>query len=85
MSTPSTVPPPPASQPRRYTLDEYRAHNDRLEAKYGPTSRTASRPISQAREHLRRSLRAGGRLPVAVDEVQSCLALVIAALEGRPS
>jgi hypothetical protein len=42
-----------------------------------------SRPIAQAKEHLRRSLRAGGRLPIAVDEVQSCLAAVLEVLETR--
>jgi hypothetical protein len=84
MSTPSTIPPPPAAPPPQpFSLTAYRRHNDALEAKYGPTSRSMSRPIAQAKEHLRRSLRAGGRVPVAVDEVQSCLASVLEALESR--
>lgn len=86
MNAASSIPaPPPLADQKPFSLAEYRRHNDVLEAKYGPTSRSGSRPIAQAREHLRRSLRAGGRLPVAVDEVQSCLAAVLAALEGGRS
>jgi hypothetical protein len=33
MPTPSTVPPPATVRPPPFTLAEYRAHNDRLEAR----------------------------------------------------
>ena len=68
MSTPSTVPPPPSTRPlpRRFSLAEYKAHNDALEARYPDVGREhAARRVATRRREVREHLRVARRSQLA--------------------
>jgi hypothetical protein len=89
MNAPS-IPPSAAANTndRTFSLAEYRAHNDRLEAKFPDTAAAhAAKRIDklhrEAREHLRRARKLGGRPELRLDALEGALEAVVAVSELR--
>lgn len=74
MNTATTIPTAP---PAQWSLAAYRKYNDALEAKYGPSLTQTQKLHAQARAHLARARRAGGRLELAVEELEGAVASML--------